>query len=72
MGQLVVLEERRERRSRPPLEKRLTKGEVAQLLGVSSRTVENWMRRGMPFEKPFPHGSVRFVGSEVEGWLRGA
>lgn len=50
-------------------EPRLRKGEVAAALGVSERTVENWMRRGLPFEKPLPNGSVRFVWSEVELWM---
>lgn len=68
MGQLVDLEAVRQ--AREGREPRLTKREVCSLLGISERTCENWMRRGMPFEKPFANGSVRFVWTDVEAWMR--
>jgi predicted DNA-binding transcriptional regulator AlpA len=59
-------------------EQRLTKAQLAKTLGYSEKTVERWMYeatyqrggRGVPFEKPFAHGGVRFVLSEVQAWLR--
>jgi len=50
-------------------EARVTKRMVAKHFGVSMRTVERYMRIGLPYEKPFPGGSVRFVLSEVEQWF---
>jgi excisionase family DNA binding protein len=52
-------------------EQRVTKRELARLWGVSERTIERWMRDGgLPFEKPFVNGSVRFVPSQVGAWAR--
>lgn len=69
MGVLVDLAEVREARAQGH-EPRLTKRDVCAVLGISERTCENWMRRGMPHEKPFANGSVRFVWSDVEAWMR--
>jgi phage terminase Nu1 subunit (DNA packaging protein) len=53
-------------------ERRLRKREVAERLGVSTRTVENYMRQGLPFEKPGgPQGMVWFRWRVVEAWLAG-
>lgn len=59
-------------------EPRLSKAQLARTLGYSEKTIERWMYeaayrregRGVPFEKPFAHGGVRFVLSEVQAWLR--
>lgn len=43
----------------------LNKREAARLLGVSSRTLDTWMKRRMvPFSK-LPTGSVRFRRSQL-------
>lgn len=72
MGVVLDFEAAREQREAEVAgrEPRLTKRQIAGTLMVSERTIENWMRRGMPFEKPFAHGSVRFVWSDVESWMR--
>jgi excisionase family DNA binding protein len=71
--QLAVVVDLDSRRRVPAVaEVRLTKRELAARWGVSERSVERWMReRGLPFEKPFEGGMVRFVPSEVEAWWRG-
>lgn len=59
-------------------EPRLSKAQLARTFGYSTRTVERWMHdaryrrdgRQVPFEKPFVHGEVRFLLSEVQAWLR--
>lgn len=51
-------------------EPRISKRALASRWNVSPRTIERYMKRGLPFEKPFENGSVRFVPSEVEAWWR--
>lgn len=56
-------------------EPRVTKKDVAAHFGVSTKTIDRYMRRPanpLPFEKPFERGAVRFVMSEVEAWWRTA
>lgn len=56
-------------------EPRVTKKQVAAHFGVSTKTIDRYMRRPvnpLPFEKPFERGAVRFVMSEVEAWWRTA
>lgn len=72
MAVVVDLAERREARRGSAGEERLTKAQLAGRWGVSERSIERWMReRGLPFEKPFEGGMVRFVPSLVEEWWRG-
>ena len=50
----------------------LTIDQVAELLGVSSRTVRNWMdAAGMSFPRPISIGPrlKRWRRSEVQAWL---
>lgn len=51
------------------LERMLTEREVASLLGVSHRTVQDWRRRGVgpPFWKM--GRSVRYATSDLQQWL---
>ena len=49
----------------------LTKAEIARHLGKSTKTVERYMKRGMPYSKPYPNGAVWFRVSEVDAWLGG-
>lgn len=48
----------------------LRKREVAELVGVSERTVERWSReRGLPRRRVGPN-TVRFPEREVLAWIR--
>lgn len=53
-----------------PITNTETKRELAGRLGVTPRSIERWMRMGLPHVKPFEHGMVRFVPAEVDSWLR--
>jgi predicted DNA-binding transcriptional regulator AlpA len=58
-----------------PQEPRVTKRQIAEHFGVSTKTIERYMSREanpLPFEKPHERGAVRFVMSDVEAWWRGA
>lgn len=68
MGEVVELAAVRE--SRRGQEKPLTKAEVAEHFQVSVRTVTRWMTAGLPHDKPYAGGSVRFRLSECEAWFR--
>lgn len=71
MGELVDLAAERERRGAGAVGL-VTKVEVAAHFRVSPRTVERWMRRGMPFHKPFEGGLVRFSLRACDEWSRTA
>ena len=47
----------------------LSKKQVAERFGISVSTVNNYMRRGMPFYK-MGGKLVRFVSEEVENWMK--
>lgn len=47
----------------------LTKQELAGRLRVSPRTIERYMKMGLPYDKPFDHGAVRFRLAEVDAWM---
>lgn len=68
MGQVVELAAVRERRGAQPAMK--TKREVAAHFRVSERTIERWMRAGLPHQKPFENGAVRFRLRDCEDWFR--
>lgn len=59
--------ERRARRAEPLS----SKAEVAAHFQVSERTISRYMRAGMPFEKPFERGSVRFRLAACDDWFQG-
>lgn len=46
----------------------LTKREVAELLKVSPRTVDNYIARGLPTVRLSP-GTVRVRASDLERWV---
>lgn len=48
-----------------------SKRQVARWFGVSVRTVERWMRRGLPYLRlgPTSKHPVRFRREDVERWL---
>lgn len=49
---------------------RYTKPEISKMLGVSTRTIERWMKnRWIPFHKSF-NGRVTFDEKEIEEWVR--
>jgi excisionase family DNA binding protein len=52
-----------------PKDRLLTKGEVATYLGVTTRTVENWQRLGMPHYK-LGARCARFKIEDVDSFLR--
>lgn len=67
MGQVVelaVVREQRRGQARP-----LTKAEIAAHFRVSERTITRWMRRGLPYDKPFEGGSVRFNLARCTDWF---
>ena len=72
MAQVLDLAAARERRlpRATPTQPRVTKDEVATHYGVSTRTITRWMRRGLPFEKPYEGGAVRFELGACEAWMR--
>lgn len=69
MGEVLDLAAARERRG-PRTESLLTKTEIAAHFSVSTRTITRWMDRGLPFEKPFESGSVRFSLHACDAWMR--
>lgn len=68
MGELRLLSE--VRRHRGPVQNLVTKVEIAAHFRVDVRTITRWMGRGMPFDRPYEHGAVRFVVAECEAWTR--
>jgi predicted DNA-binding transcriptional regulator AlpA len=46
----------------------LTKREIAQFIGQTSRSVENLMKRGMPHLKLSPR-ATRFRLTDIQQWL---
>lgn len=49
----------------------MTRGEVAELFGVSAQTITNWSKRG-EFPKPFSFGRIRrWEKAEIIAYLQG-
>ena len=48
----------------------LNKKQVAEKFGISIPTVDNYMRKGMPFYKIGAGKLVRFNPDEVEKWMK--
>lgn len=46
------------------------KADISRRFGVSVRTIENWMRQGMPHSRPSPR-MVRFWPKQCDDWFRG-
>lgn len=68
MGELKLLSEARGRRGKA--QHLVTKAEIAAHFTVDVRTITRWMDRGMPFDRPYEHGAVRFDTVECEAWCR--
>lgn len=67
MGQVVELAAvRAQRRGQ---EKPKTKREIAEHFSVTERTITRWMARGLPYDKPFEGGSVRFNLARCVEWF---
>ena len=47
----------------------LSKKQVAERFGISVSSVNNYMRKGMPFYK-MGGKLVRFVSEDVENWMK--
>ena len=47
----------------------LNKKQIADRFGISISTVNNYMRKGMPFYK-IGEKLVRFIPDEVEKWIK--
>ena len=69
MGELVQLQEVRGRRGRDVPWK--SKRDVAAHFGVHVGTIDRWMKKGLPYHKPFEGGSVRFEIADCDDWFRG-
>ena len=49
---------------------RYTKSDISKMLGISTRTIERWMKNGwIPFHKSF-NGRVTFNKQEIDEWVR--
>lgn len=68
MGQVLELTGGRPRRG-PRTEPVVTKREIAARYRVSERTINRWMDRGMPYDKPYEGGSVRYCEQECDAWM---
>jgi phage terminase Nu1 subunit (DNA packaging protein) len=53
--------------SRPPEVRLRTKRELARYLRVTTRTIDNYVRRGMPYQPC--GGAKRFALAAVQAWL---
>lgn len=72
LAQVVDFQAARERRQVRAHEAWVGKRAVALHFGVSTRTIENWVRdHGMPHVKRFEHGHVKFRLGECDDWFRG-
>lgn len=72
-AEVVVLEEFRSRRRSVADEAWVSKRSVAEHFGVSTKTIERWMKRGLPYDKPYAdRGLVRFKLSRCEAWFCGS
>jgi len=47
----------------------ITIKQVMEIYGVSRPTVQNWMKKGLPYYKV--NRLVRFIPAEVEAWIWG-
>lgn len=63
---------------REDMERPVKRGEIARAFGVSTRTVDRWVVRGMPQDTPMAYGCWvqvgahrRFYPSRVRAWLGG-
>lgn len=48
----------------------LSVGEIAAELGCSKRTVQRYIKQGMPFGRGGKRGTLRFNRSKVLKWMR--
>jgi predicted site-specific integrase-resolvase len=48
----------------------LSISQVAIAYGVSSSTVRRWMRRGLPYVQPIPHGRVLIRQQDLDVFLK--
>lgn len=70
-ARVLDLQAARARREARVNERWVSKRQVAAHFGVSVRTVENWMRAGLPHVKRFEHGHVKFKLSVCDEWFQG-
>lgn len=70
MAEVVDLGQARERRLSRAAEPWVGKREVATHFGVSVRTVENYMKAGLPHTKRFQGSPVRFRLSVCDEWFQ--
>jgi len=63
---IEVARQRRDARAEPWA----TKREIAAHFAVHVSTIDRWMRAGMPFEKRYDGGAVRFGKSACDAWFR--
>lgn len=68
MGEVLELTGGRPRRG-PRTEPVVTKREIAARYRVSERTITRWMGKGMPYDKPFEGGLVRYSERECDDWI---
>ena len=71
VAQVIDFQQARSRRLARASEPWIGKAEVAAHLGVSPRTVNRYMRAGMPYRRRFEHSFPRFQISAVEDWMEG-
>lgn len=69
MGQVVQLDVVRAQRGRQTT-KWSTKRQAAEHFKVHPGTINRWMKLGLPFDKPFEGGAVRFDLAKCDDWFR--
>ena len=70
LRKVISIDEARQRRalgSEPWVSKR----DVAEHFNVHVGTIDRWMKKGLPYNKPFEGGTVRFVIADCDEWFRG-
>jgi phage terminase Nu1 subunit (DNA packaging protein) len=74
MGAVVQLGEARARRSARQAtvdEDWVSKAHIAAHFKVCTRTIENWMAKGLPYAKRFPNSHAKFKVSLCDAWYEG-
>ena len=70
-AQVIDFQQARARRTARATEPWVSKADVARHLGVSTRTVNRLMQRGLPYRRRFEHSFPRFQLGAVEEWMEG-
>lgn len=67
-AQVIDFQQARAKRRARAEEAWVSKQDVARHRGVSTRTINRYMKRGLPFVKKFEHSFPQFQLSAVDEW----